>query len=1318
MRITLLLALAFFTQFLLAQETVIVPYNPKAPLTQKTDRLYLPYEDFLTLWEAAKENRRASEIPNAPLDHALNSARYEGRVEERAIVFTGKIDFFTGKPWVKVPLPFKEIAVSGLQVDGAPAVFTENSLLVEKAGGHSLTFAFQLQRTPGENVYHWKVPAAAATLLALTFSQPQLTAAIEPSAGAVEQLIDNARVVTAALGTTDTIKLTLRTAEALRVPGAAAPVAAAPASARIWEFIKISAAGEVVDATVEFNFPGGKQEKFTVYLDAAVELSGLAAPNLRSWTLRPAGARQALELTLAQPAKDGYTLELSTRRAAAAPARDATIPALSAEARRVEYAGLTLLAPPRLEVTPVPAAGLRQIDADAPPDGFRTIAAYAGTGALAYRVAPAPPKREAQISYLYQIGARQVELFASMQLHARGDDLFALTLELPPGFNVETVQCERPHEWWRDAGRLQVRFRDAAQPPEVTPLVVYLVRRDAAAPATLELRPLRLLGFRKVTGEAVLAAHKSVEVSLALTGDAREVAPARAATAFDVIPPLERKRGLTFADDGFTGQATVKAVAPRVAALWVTHAEAHESWLALSTKVRLTVTRGSIDRARFSLPAALPEARLTGPELRETRSRVEGNRRLYELDFQKDIFGDVEFSFDSELPHAGEAAIPAPEFAGVQRSSGYLSIENGSEGEMRLQLAGLDPATPAELPWLPDSRRQGRLFRAPASGWTAVVAIERFEKAAGRLAFCAWADLSTALRPDGTEWHRAVWHLQNRALQFLPVRLPEGAELIGVRVAGESVRADSASIEGGPAILIPLIKTKPGELSYDVEAVYRIAQPPLAQRRTRTLNDPDLLGITVERTFWNLWLPRGYRYLESGGNLEPVLQEVALTEKLDETLNELKELNNVANLTDADDATRASARDNFQKLKKSLVDRVTSSPEYTAEYEPPQIPQTSNVGRKEAAKQQAWAFDKRAQIDQELKKEMARFDEPMAQTNQSLALRGRTTAQEPALAAQNRQSGALIVDGNRSWTANNLPAAAASGSSTLSGTAGNRLFLNDNIVLNGGTAPAVTNLGTVTKAGGGTLSFNGFVSQPGAVRQSASLSTARANATLQLEASNTYSGGTIANAGSTSIVSGGVLRPQGTFGATLNPQLPQAGKNQTTPLSEPFSTAGKVNLDSPAALPRPSATPAPQISADMGRLGEATKQLAEVDSLKQKPADSQGRSAAMPGSAAMPAAAPAIPGLEPVPAAPPSAEPAAGAARAALPPPRAPDRRITLAVDFPTEGEPLHFKKLKAAATLEVTIAPPATTHRLRNLLLLLPVALVFLYVQRRRAED
>ena len=88
-------------------EIVIVPYDPAKPVAQqKPDQFYLPYEHFLELWEAAKQQRTGKKPEPAPAAFVLSTARYEGVLGERAVAFTGKLDVTTyNEAWAPVPLP-------------------------------------------------------------------------------------------------------------------------------------------------------------------------------------------------------------------------------------------------------------------------------------------------------------------------------------------------------------------------------------------------------------------------------------------------------------------------------------------------------------------------------------------------------------------------------------------------------------------------------------------------------------------------------------------------------------------------------------------------------------------------------------------------------------------------------------------------------------------------------------------------------------------------------------------------------------------------------------------------------------------------------------------------------------------------------------------------------------------------------------------------------------------------------------------------------------------------------------------------------------
>ncbi len=957
-----------------APETVIVPYDSTKPVAgQKPDQFYVPYDRFIELWEAAKATRRGPKPEQPATPFVLNSSRYEGTLKDDVVSFRGTIELNTfGDDWVAVPLDFQSVKLGALKLDGRPASFDDGKVLVEKPGRHVLEVEFDLPLEKGATALQWNIPRTAATLVSIALPQPQMSATLVPSSGVVEKTADGRKIVTAAMGGVTEVSLKIDSSVAISQM-------TEPVVASIRSELEVTPAIETVRAAFVFSFPKARQDRFTVYIDKGCAVVGLDAANLKSWKLTGAQDRQALEIVLAEPAKDNFSFDIACERPLAVLPADLAFPLFSAAAKRVEQT-VAFFAAKEIEVAPKPSAAFRQVPPGAgSKSGLHPVAAFATTGTaepLAYRVSAAKLTREAVVNYVYQVNRRKIELIASFGLQSKGRELFDATLTLPADFEVQAVQSERLKDWWRDGDLLRVRFKGAT--PKQTPLVVYLVKQYASAPDKLELVPLVLEGFAQVRGEAIIAAHKGVKAGLAVSGDAKEIAAEDAAEDFSILPPLERKRAFSFKQQNFHGSVTLEALPARMNALWVMFAQAHEGWLSLSTHASLSVRQGSTDRVTFSLPASLPEARVTGGEVRETTSKIDGDRRVYEVVFQNDVYESAEFTVDVDQAGAGNLALPSLAFAGVDRTDGFVLVENASEYEMQLTPSGLDTAQRSDIPFLPQLSPSASVFRAQP-GWALTITMNRLEKAATRSAFVAWAEITTAIRRNGVEWNRATYHLQNRSLQFLPVKLPRGSELVSARVAGQNVRADAGEVEKQKVVLVPLIKTKPGDLSYDVEIVYRsTARGPLGWLSHRKLDDPDLVGITVEKTLWNLWLPEDFPMAnkpERVGNMEMVIEEIARTEKLEGVLQELKSLGDVITSTRSM-SVRRQAEYNYGKLSKSLEEAAKASPQGSWE----DLDSKSNVGKKVADKQQFEAQARNRAIQSELKQEQQKLEMKPAET--------------------------------------------------------------------------------------------------------------------------------------------------------------------------------------------------------------------------------------------------------------------------------------------------------------------------------------------------
>ncbi|MEA3213466.1 MAG: hypothetical protein QOE70_6523 [Chthoniobacter sp.] len=1341
-------------------EMVIVPYDPKKPAAeQKPDRLYLPYERFLQLWEAAKQQRRPVPLASSSAPWVLSGARYDGVIGEQSVGFTGKLDLLTtNEPWVKVPLAFGNARISALLLDGVAANFDGKEIVVEKPGRHILEVSFEVPLPRQATKFSFNVPPATATLVSLTLRDAQGRAAIEAS-GIIERLVGDRKVVTAAVGAASQVRVEL-------LPAATSLRVAEAASASIRSAVTVRPGVEQISATIAFAFPGARQDRFVILLDPDLVLAKIEAADVKSWRLAPQGDRQALEITLNEPVEGAYELLLEADRPLPALPLSRRATQVSAAAGRVEYAATALFADARVELIPQPAPGQRQVEWKGEPIArARFVAAFAGAGPLGWRAALKEPQREARVDYVYQVNRRKIELIASLQLTVKDDDLFAVTLALPPEFTVQAVQSPRLQDWWLDEQTLHVRFKD--ETPKTTPLVVYLVRQYAAAPTELEVRPLTLAGFQRITGEAVIAAHKGVDAALTLNAEAREVAPDRVAGDFKILPPLERKRGFTFKTQGFSGQVKLAALAAKWNALWVQHAQAHEGWIALSTRTRLTVRQGSLEAVTFTLPAALPEARVTGGEVRETRSRVEGAQRVYEVQFQNDVYDTVEFTLDLELPNPGSVALPAIAWPGAQFVSGYVLADNASEYEMRLETSGVDPAPTSEIPFLPVLSKNASVFRVQP-GWSVKVAAERLEKAESRAAFVAYAELVTALRRDGTEWHRATYHLQNRSLQFLPVILPAGAELMGARVAGQSVRADSGNVGGKPVILVPLIKTKPGDLSYDVELVYRRNGREPGAWSTARLDDPELPGITVERTLWDVWLPDDRELQSVGGNMQPVLAEVNKTEKTESRLEELKKLVSVASSNTWSYEVRQKSLRNIVVLKKSIEEDTKSEGRGRGEYDmDAEVAQQKGLKQKESSSQRLEVAGKKQQIAKQLEEQTRRADEvaknlsqEAQQTPQSQQIELNGLAQVPGVRLENQsfntlnnaapgQAGAIqqLAVGDR-WAANGTMAQPATPKPSVQIQSGNnQLFLNDNIVLEQRViVPAERQRAEQPDYYNKTITpqFRGNVEQLKQLLAEAEgfssagrydLALKRAEQILSLDPYNIAA----------RKLQEKVNKETEKYAASSQSEtrakaLKEVDQAWARPLRPLDLNQAKAALNEPAKTAANAGQPQMQAREQLfntarGNNAYLAQQATQVES-SPRPAEQPAPNPANPppalppGQASMPPAA-APPAVRlPVPlteGTTPSAPlvvggrlgGGGGSGIASRPSDSEEEQRvqaqgrISLAIDFPTEGQVFHFKKLKAHAELEITSFAPSAFARWKWLALAAGCAVVLILGER-----
>ncbi len=938
---TRLLLLAVASPVLAADDSpgtrhaVIVPYDVSKPISeQEPSRFFLDYEAFEKLWAAAKEYRlaqNAGDVPGAgaATDHVLTSALYRGAARQDRLEIEGRLTLLTrGKAWQKVPLTFSGVNLSRIELDGAAASYQDGAILIEKAGRHLVTVTFEvpLPAETGAGGAGWRVPSASATLLALTMDSEVAEPVINGGLPLVKSSdpASGATVFTAALGQASDLEFRRR----LKSTGRGMTQ---PSVAVIDSHLFVSPALERLEASFHLEFAGQEETRFVIAFDPSVTPVRFDIPNLANWNLEEAtpetdGLRRlAFELT--RPVRDRLSITMVGERLIDELAAPRRYPALAAGAVRIEQRR-SLLTTSELSLKPEAGSRHRQTDFRAGGvdiAGFRPVGAYALTGAeeaLTFTLAEETPERRATADYVFQVSREKLETIGQFQLRSPGASLLDFTVGLPAGATIQAVEGNRVKDWWRTGNSLFVRF--SGDTPEVTALLVYVTESLDGTAAEVDLSPFSLpdLEAEQVSGSGLVVAHVTRDTTLRFQDGTREVGADEVAGDFEVLAPLERKRGFRFEGSGFSGRVALTDIAPRYDASWVMLAQAHESWLRLSIQADIEVTRSAVDRVTFSTAAATPEFRLLSPEIREVRTTENGDRRDYEIVFQHHVTGAINFTLETEIPHAGSGSLPDVDFPGATRLERYLIVENQSRDRIDIDPAGLDPTVRDLLPFVPETLGSAQFFRA-RPGWELGIAMEKLETSAGNEAVVLFAELNTALRANGEEWLRAVYRLQNRSLQFLPVDLPEGAELVSVTVAGVEARADRGRVDGREVVLIPLIQTRPGQLAYEVSLVLRRLgdadrSPGRLTSLKRRLDDPEIVGLGVERTLWSVFLPAGHELADVGGNMNRVEARANVIEKLEASLAELEQLNALGQSDSVDGETLELAFSNGQ----SIVERI------------------------------------------------------------------------------------------------------------------------------------------------------------------------------------------------------------------------------------------------------------------------------------------------------------------------------------------------------------------------------------------------------------
>lgn len=1286
-----------------AAHSVIVPYDGSKPLNgQQATRFYLDYADFQRLWELAKENRRPAKPDDLDQglkpEAAINSALYEAEVFEDRLHVNARLQVVTrGGKWAKLPLSFEQngLSISEVKLDGKTAAVNDGGILIEETGPHVVEVVLDVRQPKGWQNMTFAMPQSAASVFSMTVPVTDGRPLFIMDASLVTEETKNGRqVFTVPLGAAASV--TFQRSAYHRPAGDALPL-----SAESNVTLSIQPSLETFTANVLFKFPGTERDRFTLLLDPDLKPVLWKIENLRDWTLKNENGKLRADIRLLHPVAEFFSIAVTAERVL--PAVEGTRSAPQIEGVATKQSSVFNFQFSNELKGNVQASGAvqRMEGAALASNGMTGGGAYRmqKDGKLGYTVALAEDRGSSRSESVFQISPQKAEIIAAITLDTGREPLRDALIGVPPGFEVQTLAGPRVLTWDREGDNVFVRFD--AQPQREARLVLHVARTLAKADATWKLEPLKFPQFKKHEGTVLIATHTADDVKLEFDSTDRKIQEADPATITAVVtvaPPLAIKRALKVEKAGWNATVTLTRQTPKFAVDAVLLAQATDEGLKFSQQVGVLIEQGALNRVTLRMPKDLPEARVLGALVRDAQSKIIGDVREYEVTFQTEVLDRVDFSLDFELPIEGEKVLPVLQMPDASRMQKFFIVDNASSREMKTNAGGSVTAVKDSLPYVPDGLSRPVFFRADEKSSVKLV-FTQLESSTGNAAIVTLAEITSALRPNGERMETVVYSLANRSLQFLPVRLPAGAELIEVSVGGQSVRADrakSASLKADSArqeYLVPLIQMRPGELSQQVRLVYRLPAGASNLEARQTMDDPELIGLSAERTLWNVWLPRKFVMKKWDGNMEEVPEVVVEDEKQMQKVSDAARLNRLllsSNLEERD------AKEAWGNANKAL-DEVK---QYQAKKRSAPSSRTKSDYDGDDGKNSKQREQQALKYEGELEKQ--------ADTQDRLLTENRVKFQNPTKGKPQMQAD---------------PKGGKDSNATWNGQAGGQT-----VVTNGNFANPSLNVNN-----GGVVAFNDNVQvDQGFLAQQDQGITKAGAGTLTGTGANTYTGSTS--------ISGGVLQTPAKPNAKPNEAAPQ----QQTIINSNSRAYKGVNPQGAASIEGLDLNREPEVTALNGFINygapiQSAATSSPADAAQKLPLPlnpgatrllNEGDKNDSLGGGFLPRNDGPLDGVSiqkafPVTPSTPTSVTTKSGQRAKTevvrefvypsefnPPQLKPVGRVSLAVEVPLEGKVYHFRKLKDHALIEMDVKQPLSARQASALWLLVAGGVVLIGIE------
>lgn len=887
------------------ERTVYVPFEELEKVFKDGGKgVFLPYREFLDLWNELTIKREA-EVKPPPTDAVIAKAEYSGRIEGESLILDAKVTVESFKKgWVLLPLVAKKAPGIG-EAETGKAVLRSRSdgadVLLPDKGVYELTMKIYapIQRSRGQSRVTLNLPRAAVSRLTLNVPEEGLEFSLNPAAAFTTQMTSGQTQFSCFFGSGEQQEIAWGAGQAVTQMQ---PLMLANTKMTT----KIGVSSVTTEADIAFRILRAPVSELKITLPYLQEVLGVTGSGIKEWKLiEPAaiaGNLEQLKKTLViipeKPLRDDYTLKLQLESLVAQLPAEISVPEIEIVGASQANGEVTLSGESQIDFTPKTLTSVTRSQTATSGSTFRLLRQ---PYKLTLDVTEAKSQVEVTSASRIEIMRDSTRLETFFDYQVRRVGLFDLRVAVPVGLTITDVQGADIAEWKLDVTGAIPMLQVKLNQQKVGAFQWSLVgRQPRALLADVTLPVIAPQGVTRHESVIGVAVHSSLEANTRELGDFQQedvvALPAnlRQVSAQATSSALETSLAFRYRDAAKPAVLALKSRSSQVSVEVLTWVEVREQSTRHTWTLAFEVAYAATDRFVLAVPKAVADdIRFVDPLVKETNKAYTPaspptlpdltNYVLWEVVLRGEKLGafNLSLSLDKPAPieqgKTGTVELLQMHVPGAFQETGQVAVAKADSLEIRkAEAETLEEIDAREL--RSELQRPGVFLSYKYRSLPVKLSVElaRNSFLSVPQAVITHADLLTAVASDRAQTTEALYWVRNNDLQFLVVRLPQGARIVSDVFVNREPQQPMRR-EGSEDLLVRLPSGGAVRDAIPVRFVYETPSAEPAEKLgwfgSLEVAPPTLAEVGILETRHRFYLPEAWHYTSFKGPLTRIASE-------------------------------------------------------------------------------------------------------------------------------------------------------------------------------------------------------------------------------------------------------------------------------------------------------------------------------------------------------------------------------------------------------------------------------------------------------------